>query len=110
MRTHGAKRVLILCYTEMPSDCKKIIEDYLCFGNNRYLEFQSEFSPEDDQIWRDSLNKAELNNYYEDQKEQNLFSGSYEKFVLDYELQIEEWIIESEFDLDVDKILIEISW
>lgn len=102
------KTVLILEYTSLPSDIAEVVADWSGFRNDVCLdmELRSEFNP------ADLANGVEcIKEYWRDQKSTNSYKGAFEKFVKDYGLQFEMWLVEQKFDLDgIDQIFINVCW
>lgn len=98
--------VFILEFTELPKQFQKEIADHERFHNDCYLRHLSEFEPEDYM-----KGMSEVKNYYKDQKENNNYKGSFKKFIVDYSLEFDIWIMEQKFDLTgVEEILIRVCW
>lgn len=95
--------VLVVEYTNCPEEIKNIIRNDYRFRNDCYLEHHGE-------MWPESMTLFDIDQYYKDQVD-NGYKGDIDKFIVDYNLQFEKWIIESGVDLSgVEKILISVCW
>jgi hypothetical protein len=105
--------VLIIDWNNCPENVQEVIKGYHAFQNDCYLDFLSEFnyihSGETD--LSKQLTRANIEEYWQDQKKINGFKGSFEEFVKEYGLQIEMWLLDQDLDLTgVEKILFKICW
>ena len=110
---HRKETVFIVEWIELPDELKKYISyqyDH-CFANDTLVEFQSEFEPCDEKHYGETLSLEEIAKYHKDQVFSNGFEGDLDKFIEEYGLKFEVWMLKQGFDLiGVKIILINISW
>jgi hypothetical protein len=111
MSDHLVQRnCLILNFKDCPDFVKTSLKNRESFRNDIYLEFISEFSPEDTEFW-DTLTEEGIVEYWKEQTNENHYKGTLEQFITDYDLHVEKWILSLGFDLSIiSKILLRVCW
>ena len=114
MGNHRKESVFIINWRKLSQEMREHIKDrYHQFNNDVYLKLNSEFEPAygEEADWSKSLTKEHLAEYHRDQVETNGFEGDLNKFIKDYGLKFEVWMLEKGFDLTgVSTVLIEVCW
>lgn len=87
--------VLFINYSSVPSKLQKLIP-YI--ADTRYQLHVSEFSPLEGDSWGSCLSMKNIVEYWKDQCTDNNYDGDLKKFVKDYGLEIDQWLIETRYD------------
>lgn len=99
------KTCLFLEWVDMPKKIQDKVADWHQFGNDIILKMSSEFEP------CDLKDMTAIEEYWQDQSKTNGFEGDLKKFIKEYGLEFEMWVVEQKFDLEgIDKILVEVCW
>lgn len=114
--------VLEFDWIDLPLPIRNLVGEWYGFANDVILPFRSEFEPceNDDgsmERWSDTLTRASVHEYYEDQSTQKDWESkmSFQSFVKNYGLEFEMWLIqqveEGKLDLTgIDQIQVRVSW
>jgi hypothetical protein len=95
------KQILLIPFHECPDHVQDILRerDDFHWGYNKYW---SDFEPFDEkEDYSKTLSMKEIENYWKDQSERkdaDKFVGSLEKFIQDYNLGIDVWLIETGYN------------
>lgn len=101
------QRCLIIQWTKLPTKIKNRIAENYNFHNDCLLPLATEFSMKDF-----AKGMSAVEEYMEDQTETNGFKGDIKKFIEDYNLELDVWLMKrTNIDFTViDRIMIEVSW
>ena len=104
--------VLVIEYTELPEEMKEIVRDDWRFRNDVSITHVSEMAPcGDDETWGENLSREAIEEYHKGQVEENGYEGDFDKFLEDYGLAFDMWLLGQDIDLsDVRVIYIDICW
>jgi hypothetical protein len=96
----------IIKFTKLPDHVKEVVKSWCGFHNDCLIPSRTEFEAED---YAEGM--AAIEDYHKDQVDTNNYKGTLEKFIKDYGLEFDVWMIEQKFNLKgVKRILIDISW
>lgn len=102
---------LLLNFLDLPKEMQQVIKERHSFRNDIYLEFISEFSPENGQTWASVLTEQSIVAYWTDQVKYNGYKYDLEHFITDYGLAFEKWLLTLDPSLlNVELILIRVCW
>lgn len=94
-------KVIIVDFYEFPERIQRIVSNFENFNTNCFIGWGSELTPfyENDK-WETLLTKEKLISYYEEQSaELDNFEGSLEDFIVEYNLELESYLIDMNMDL-----------
>jgi len=101
------QRCLIIEWTKLPKKLKDSIAESYNFHNDCLLPLSTEFS-----MKGFAKGMSSVKEYMKDQTETNGFEGDIDKFIEDYGLEFDVWLM-SRKNIDftaIDRIMIEVSW
>ena len=101
------KKVIVLEYIELPEHYKEQISEREVFHNDCILEYHNEMNTGGG----DELNEKSFTDYYEDQRDTNDYTGTFEQFLEDYVVKLPYELMKMGVLTSTGtKILINICW
>ncbi len=94
--------VLIIDRNSVPED---LWSEMTWVADGRYIAHSSELTPMYNRNYEDYLSSSNIENYWKQQCENNDYKDSLDQFIIDYNLRLDKWLIETGYDFSGIKII-----